>query len=81
MSFSAKRSAYSDMPSFSSQSPISCTVAHPLRHLSGEHIRLVGSRPFLLRYGLEWPALGLARPSVGLSSAASLTSGRRSGLA
>ena len=32
MSFSAKRSPYSGMPSFSSQSPISCTAAQPLTH-------------------------------------------------
>ena len=29
MSFSAKRCAYSDMPSFSSQSAICCIAAHP----------------------------------------------------
>jgi hypothetical protein len=33
MSFSAKRCAYSDMPSFSSQSAIRCTAAHPLPNL------------------------------------------------
>src|SRR5262245_35819540 len=31
MSFSAKRWAYSDMPSFSSKSAIPCTAAYPLR--------------------------------------------------
>ena len=30
MSFSAKRSAYSDMPSFSSQSAICCIAAQPI---------------------------------------------------
>jgi hypothetical protein len=35
-----------------------------------------GGVPFRLRCGLEWIALGLARPSVGPSSAACLTSGR-----
>ena len=34
MSFSAKRSPYSGMPSFSRKSPISCTAAHSPAHLA-----------------------------------------------
>ena len=70
MSFSAKRSPYSGMPSFSSQSPISCTAAHPLTHLAGEHIQSRGCRPFRPRRS----ATGNGRagsPRVSLSAAIS----------
>ena len=52
MSFSVKRSPYSGMPSFSSQSPISCTAAHSPAHLAmlrWNIIRTEGAGPFRRR--------------------------------
>ena len=66
MSFSAKRWAYSDMPSRLSQSAISSIAAHPPAPcvLPGEDIRVRGPGPFLPEAicGLEWPTVPLASP-------------------
>jgi hypothetical protein len=43
--FSAKHSPHSGMPSFSSQSPISCTAAHPPTHLAVFRAKISDLRP------------------------------------